>query len=91
MYSVQISVLYNQRVTTNKKGTAMDINALVIYENHSDETTTIKKNFDSWEDADKWVKYKMFHIMMTRSNIKWIEGDWESAGGVGCNYCIEIG
>ena len=91
MYSVQISVLYNQRVTTNEKGLTMDISALVMYENRSDETTTIKKKFDSYEDADKWVKQKMFYIFMSYSDVKWVEGDWESSGGIGCNYSVTIG
>lgn len=75
----------------DEKGFSMDINALVMYENHSDETTTIEKNFDSYEDADKWVKHKMFCIIMSCTDIKWIEGDWESAGGMGCNYSVTIG
>lgn len=69
----------------------MDINALVAYKNHSDETVTIEKNFDSDKDADKWVRSKMFHIFITHPDIKWIEGDWESAGGIGCNYYVTIG
>lgn len=69
----------------------MDISALVMYENHLNETMTIEKNFDSWEDADKWVRIKMFHIFIGNSDIKWVEGDWESASGIGCNYRLEIG
>lgn len=84
-------VLSEQSKEHDKKGSTMDINALVAYENYSDETTTIEKNFDSWEDADKWVKTKMFYIFVGNSDIKWIEGDWESAGGIGCNYRVEIG
>lgn len=69
----------------------MDVNALVKYEIFSGEIITIEKNFNLCNDADIWVKQKMFRIVMSRPDIKWIEGDWESAGGIGCNYYVTIG
>lgn len=72
------------------KGRTMNINALVKYEISSGEITTIEKNFGTCNDADIWVKQKMFRIVMSSSDIEWIEGDWESASGIGCNYSMTI-
>lgn len=69
----------------------MDYHAMVKYHNMFDETVTIEKSFRSSKKADEWIRENMASIMSNPVNIQWIEGDWESAGGIGCNYSITIG
>lgn len=69
----------------------MNYHAMVKYHNMLDETVTIEKSFHSSKKADEWIRKNMASVMSNPANIQWIEGDWESAGGIGCNYSITIG